>query len=47
MKELNKLFGPDIETWDDDEQDRLEHLEEYVELDDLCAGIGGDADYSF
>ncbi|KAL2110289.1 hypothetical protein VUR80DRAFT_1399 [Thermomyces stellatus] len=28
VKELNKVFGPDIETWDDDEQDRLEHLEE-------------------
>lgn len=38
VKELNKVFGPDIETWDDDEQDRLEHLEEYVDISDFVPG---------
>lgn len=46
MKDFNKLFGPDIETWDDDEQDRLEHLEEYVETTGFCAGISGDANFT-
>jgi len=27
---MNAMFGPNVETWDEDEQERLEHIEEYV-----------------
>lgn len=31
VKDLNREFGPYLETWDDAEQDRLEYIEEYVD----------------
>ena len=30
VKQMNAMFGPNVETWDEDEQERLEHIEEYV-----------------
>lgn len=30
VQDLNSVFGPEMETWDDAEQERLEHIEEYV-----------------
>lgn len=38
VKDMGKVFGPEMETWDEDEQDRLEHLEEYVDADDFVLG---------
>lgn len=32
VKQMNAIFGPNVETWDEDEQERLEHLEEYVRI---------------
>ncbi|PKS09720.1 hypothetical protein jhhlp_004341 [Lomentospora prolificans] len=31
VQQINKAFGPNIETWDEDEQERLEHIEEYAD----------------
>ncbi|PHH65187.1 hypothetical protein CDD81_3318 [Ophiocordyceps australis] len=28
IDDVNREFGPDLETWDDNVEDRLEHLEE-------------------
>lgn len=38
VKDLQRGFGPNFETWDDDEQDRLEHLEEYVDQPTFVPG---------
>jgi hypothetical protein len=35
VKQMNAMFGPNIETWDEDEQERLEHIEEYVRVWDI------------
>jgi hypothetical protein len=30
FKDLTKTFGPDLETWDEEEEDRLEKIILYV-----------------
>ncbi|CAI4212506.1 unnamed protein product [Parascedosporium putredinis] len=30
VRDINNSFGPHIETWDEAEQERLEHIEEFV-----------------
>lgn len=42
MNDFKKIFGPNIETWDEVEEDRLEHLEEYVFDADISRGGVGD-----
>ena len=40
--DLKGVFGKEIETWDEEEQDRLEHLEEYVLIRgaEVVVGLG-------
>ena len=40
MKDLNSVFGPNIETWDEKEADRLEHLEGFVGPSNMSQGSG-------
>jgi small subunit ribosomal protein S33 len=29
VKDMNNLFGPEVQTWDDYEQERVEYIDEY------------------